>query len=105
MVCASHEADLMPIFFIQLRDSKYYSRDDGTEHHSAEAALAVGVESAMRLASDEIASGCRSAALEITVERDDGKRLLHSVVALSVSPMIMAEKPDFDEETSIISRF
>ena len=95
----------MSLFFTQLRNSKYYARDDGTEHDSAEAALAAGVHSAMRLATDEIVGGCRSAAIEITVERNDGKRLLHSVVAISVSPMIMAEKPDFVEGLSIRSRF
>ncbi len=95
----------MSLFFTQLRNSKYYARDDGTEHDTAEAALAAGVHSAMRLASDEIASGCSSAAIEITVERNDGKRLLHSVVAISVSPMIMAEKPDFDEAISVSSQF
>ena len=95
----------MSLFFTQLRNSKYYARDDGTEHDTAEAALAAGVHSAMRLASDEIASGCRSAAIEITVERNDGKRLLHSVVAISVSPMIIAEKPDFDEAISVSSQF
>ncbi len=51
MACASHEAELMSLFFTQLRNSKYYARDDGTEHDSAEAALAAGVHSAMRLAS------------------------------------------------------
>lgn len=95
----------MSLFFTQLRDSEYYARDDGAEHDSAEAALAAGVHSAMRIATDEIATGCRSAAIEVTIERNDGTCLLNSVVAISVSPMIMAEKPDFDEAISVSSKF
>ena len=94
----------MPLFFIQLRNSEYYARDDGAEHDSAEAALAAGVHSAMRIATDEIAGGCRSTAIEIAIERNDGTRLLNSVVAISVSPMMLAEKPDSDEAILISSQ-
>ena len=72
----------MSLFFTQLRNSEYYARDDGSEHDSAEAALAAGVHSAMRMATDEVAGGRRSAAIEITIERNDGTRLLSSVVAI-----------------------
>ena len=82
----------MPLFSIHLRNSKYYTRDDGAEHDSAEAALAAGVHSAMRMAADEIVDGCRSAAIEVAIEQDDGTRLLNSVVAISVSPLTMADR-------------
>ncbi len=93
----------MSLFFIQLRNSEYYARDDGAEHVSAEAALAAGVHSAMRIATDEIATGCRSAAIEVTIERDDGTLLLNSVVAISVSPMLIAERSDLYKAISVSS--
>lgn len=83
----------MPLFSIQLRNSGYHARDDEAEHDSAEAALAAGVHSAMRMATDEIVGGCSSAAIEVIVERDDGTRLLNSVVAISVSPLIVTDRP------------
>ena len=95
----------MSLFFTQLRNSEYYARDDGSEHDSAEAALAAGVHSAMRMATDEVADGRCSAAIEITIEQNDGTRLLSSVVAISVSSMVITEKPIFDEGLSISSRF
>ncbi|WP_237482858.1 DUF6894 family protein [Lichenibacterium dinghuense] len=85
----------MPLFSIQLRNSEFYARDDEAEHDSAEAALAAGVYSAMRMATDEIARGCRNAAIEVIVEQDDGAPLLNSVVAISVSPLIVADRPIF----------
>ena len=80
----------MPRLFIHVRNSEYRSRDDGGEYDSAEAALAVGVQSAIVMAGEEIARGQRSAAVEVNVEGEDGTRLLSTVVAISVSPL-MAE--------------
>ena len=87
----------MPLFSIQLRNSEYYSRDDEAVHDSAEAALAAGVDSAMRMATDEIARGCRNAAIEVIVEQDDGARLLNSVVAISVSPLTIVDRPTSED--------
>lgn len=92
VACASHEAEPVPLFSIQLRNSAYYARDDAAEHDSAEAALAAGVHSAMRMLTDEIVGGCRNAAIDVVIERDDGTRLLNSVVAISVSSLIVADR-------------
>ena len=89
MACASHEAELMPLFSIRLRNSEYYSHDDNAEYDNAEAALASGVHSAMRMATDEIASGHRNAAIEIIIKGDDGMHLMNFVVAISVSPLMI----------------
>ncbi len=95
----------MSLYFIQLRNSAYRARDDGAEHDSAEAALAAGVHSAMRMATDEIDTGRSSSAIEVTIELSDGTRVLNSVVAVSVSPMMIAEKPNFGEGKSKRSHF
>ena len=82
----------MPLLFIHVRDSGYCARDNGTEYDTPQAALALGLRSAMALAVDEIGQGGRTAAVEVTVEQEDGTRLLSSVVAISVSPMMVAEQ-------------
>ena len=81
----------MPRLFIHVRNSEYRSRDEGGEYDSAQAALAVGVQSAVVMAGDEIGRGQRSAAVEVNIEADDGTRLLSTVVAISVSPLMAAE--------------
>ena len=82
----------MPLFFIHARNSEFCARDDGVDHDTAEAALAAGVQSAIVMAGDEIGRGHRSAAVEVNVEREDGTRLLSSVVAVSVSPLMVSEQ-------------
>ncbi len=84
----------MPLFSIQLRNSKYIARDDHAEYDNAEAAFASGVHSAMRMAADEIVLGHRNAAIEVIIKRNDGMRLLNSVVSISVSPLIISKQLD-----------
>ena len=81
----------MPILFIRAVDSQFHFFDEGAEYHQPEAALASGVQSAMALAADEIAAGAQNAAIEISVEREDGTRILRSVVAVSVSTLMPVE--------------
>ena len=80
----------MPLFFIHARNSEFHSRDEGAEYDHAEAAMASGVRSAVALIADEVNRGERSAAVEISIKREDGTQVLCSVVAVSVSPMILA---------------
>ena len=82
----------MPLFFIHARNSEFRARDNGAEFDTPEAALAMGVKSAIAMAADEIGHGHRSAAVEVNVEQEDGTCLLSSVVAISVSPLIVAEQ-------------
>lgn len=89
----------MPLLFIQARNSDYWIRDDGYEHASPEAALAKGIQSAVAMAADEIGRGRRSAAVEVIIEQGDGVHLLSSVVAISVSPLIVTV-PRFEDETA-----
>ena len=80
----------MPRLFIHVRNSAYRSRDEGGEYVTAEAALAAGVRSATTIAADEIGRGQRSTAIEVNIEEADGTCLLTSVVAISVSPLMVA---------------
>lgn len=88
----------MPLLFIQARNSDFWVRDDGYEHASPEAALAKGIQSAVAMAADEIGRGRRSAAVEVIIEQGDGVRLLSSVVAISVSPLVLAA-PKLEDQT------
>lgn len=47
----------------------------------------MGIEAAVGIARDEIQNGVSTAAVEVCVEREDGKKVLRSVVALSISPL------------------
>ena len=75
----------MSLLFIHARDGKFNSCDEGAEYDRPEIALAIGIRGAVAIATDEIFEGERSAAVEISVEREDGTQLLRSVIALSVS--------------------
>lgn len=83
----------MPLLFIHARNSEFCSCDDGAEYDHPEAALALGVRSAIAIIADEVSRGERSAAVEISIASEDGTQVLSSVVALSVSPMIATLRP------------
>ncbi len=83
----------MPLLFIHAANSEFRSRDEGAEYDHPEAALASGVRSAIALIADELERGQRSAAVEISIEREDRTQVLRSVVAVSVSSMILADRP------------
>ena len=78
----------MPLLFIHATNADFRSRDDGTEYDGPEAALAIGVQSAVLMAADEIAQGRPSSAIEVSIEREDGSSILRSVVSISVSPLL-----------------
>ena len=78
----------MPFYFINARNSDFHARDDGKDYDGPDDALRSGVTSAVSLLADEINRGERCAAVEISVERQDGSELLRSVVALSVSALL-----------------
>lgn len=79
------------LLFIHLRNSEFCTRDEGSEYDSPQAALALGVQSAMGMTADEVGRGSRTAAVVVNVEREDGTRLLSSVVGASVSPLLVTE--------------
>ncbi len=80
----------MPVLFVQTTNGEFHARDDGGEYDRPEAALAQGIRSAVALVADEVNRGERSAAVEVSIERPDGTQVLRSVVALSVSPLILS---------------
>ena len=80
----------MPQFFIQATNSEFRSRDEGAEYDHPDVAMALGIRTAIAFIADEVNRGERSAAVEISVEGADGAQVLRSVVAVSVSPMILA---------------
>ena len=78
----------MPRLFIHATNGQFHSCDEGADYDRPEAALAAGVRGAIAIIADEVNGGERSAAVEISIEGEDGIQLLRSVVAVSVSPLI-----------------
>ena len=78
----------MPQLFIHATNGQFRSCDEGAEYDRPEAALALGVQGAIAIIADEVKGGERSAAVEISIEGEDGTQLLRSVVAISVSPLV-----------------
>lgn len=81
----------MPFLYIHIRNSAFCARDDGAQFDSPEAALALGVQGALDMVAGEIDQGRQSAAIVVNIEEEDGTRLLSSVVAVSVSSLIVSE--------------
>ena len=79
---------LMPLLFIKTLNSTFQSRDDGIDYDRPEDALAAGVNGALEIARDELQGGRQSAAVDVCIEQEDGKVVLHSVVAISISPLL-----------------
>ncbi len=82
----------MPQFFIQATNSEFRSRDEGAEYDHPGVAMASGIRGALALIADEINQGERSAAVEISIEGADGAQVLRSIVAVSISPMILVPR-------------
>ena len=82
----------MPQFFIQATNSEFRSRDEGAEYDHPDVAMASGIRSAVAFIADEVNQGKRSAAVEISIEGADGAQVLRSVVAISISPIILAAR-------------
>jgi hypothetical protein len=78
----------MPRLFIHATNSTFKSSDEGAEYELPEAALALGIQSAVAILAEEINQGERNAAVEVSVEAEDGTQVLRSIVALSVSSLI-----------------
>jgi hypothetical protein len=78
----------MPRLFIRATDSRFHSSDEGAEYDLPEAALALGIQGAVAILSDEIKQGERNAAVEVSIEAEDGTQVLRSIVAISVSSLI-----------------
>lgn len=77
----------MPLLFVRTCNSDFHCRDEGSQYESPEDALAMGIEGAVDIARDEIQKGASTVAVEVCVEREDGKKVLRSVVSLSISPL------------------
>ncbi len=78
----------MPLLFVHATNSTFFSCDEGSEYDQPADALAAGVRSAVALLADEVNQGERSAAIEISIQLEDGTQLLRSVVSVSVSPLL-----------------
>jgi hypothetical protein len=79
----------MTKFFIRAINSEFISRDEGDEYDRPETALAAGVQSAITIAVDEIKAGKSNTGLEVRVELEDGSAVLRSVIAMSVSQLML----------------
>lgn len=82
----------MPFFHIRTCNFDFDAVDEGGSYTDAEDALNAGVDGAIAVASEEMRHGRLSAAVDVSVEDADGKAMLRSVVAMSVSPLLV--KPD-----------
>ena len=78
----------MPRLFIHATNSKFQSLDEGADYDLPEAALALGVQGAVAILADEVRQGERNAAVEVSIEAEDGTQVLRSVVAISVSSLL-----------------
>ena len=79
----------MPNFSIRLVNSTFESHDNGADYERAEDALDVGIHSALRIIQEEIGGDRHAAAVDVYVEDKDRACVLRSVVALSVSSLLI----------------
>lgn len=78
---------LMARFKIHMINSEFESCEDG-EYISAAAAMRAGVNSATRVASEAVAAGAETAAVEIRIEDEHGGAVAGKVVTLTVSEFL-----------------
>lgn len=88
MRCDAYRGD-MSLFRIHMINSEFESRED-SEFPSLEAAVRAAIVSATRVASEAIAEGSETSAVEIRIEKDEHV-VAHHVVNLSVSQMLNDE--------------
>ena len=89
LVRASDRMTHMPRFSIRTINSTFVSEDDEAVFDGPDDALASGIQSGVRIAADEIASGVRSSAVEVCVSGEDGVMIHRSVVSLAVSSLVI----------------
>ena len=90
----------MQRLFTHIRNSVFHACDDGAEYQEAEVALMQGVRSAAALMVDEINRGRTSAAIEVSIEKEDGTPILCSIVAVSVSRLALKAQAQGQERWS-----
>lgn len=79
----------MPFLFIRTCNSDFGATDEGADYNTNEEALATGVQGAVAIATDEIHRGERTAAVEVCIEDQNGSAVLRTVVAISVSSLMV----------------
>lgn len=82
----------MPAFYILTDNSSYQTKTEVSEVSNPEEALALGVRGAIFMAHEDISRGEAAAAVEVAVEDGIGAELLRSVVAVSVSRLVVREE-------------
>lgn len=82
----------MPRLFIHVTNSRFHSFDEGAEYDLPETALALGVQGAVVILSDEVKQGERNAAVEVSIEAEDGTQVLRSIVAISVASLMLRNR-------------
>ena len=78
----------MPRLFIHATNSTFQSTDEGADYDLPEAALALGIQDAVAILSDVVKQGEHNAAVEVSIEAEDGTQVLRSIVAISVASLI-----------------
>ena len=78
----------MPLLFITTLNASFQSKDEGVDYDRPEDALSAGVNGALEIARDEIIQGKKNVAVDVCIEQEDGKVILRSIVAVSVSPLL-----------------
>lgn len=79
----------MPSYHVHLINAEFASSEE-REYPSLEAARKIAVASAMRIASESVADGHPSSAVEIRIE-ENGRTVSHQVVNLSVSQLLVGD--------------
>ena len=80
----------MPQLFIRTINADFDSRDEGASYDEPAAALRRAVQGGISIAGEEIARGRITSAIEVRIEQEDGVPVLRSVVAVSVSPLMLS---------------
>lgn len=83
----------MPFLYIRTCDADVSSLDEGADYAHGEDALEHGVRGGMEIACEEIHRGKRSAAVDVCIEDPTGQTLLRTMIAVSVSPLLVPDKP------------
>ncbi|WP_375391583.1 hypothetical protein [uncultured Sphingomonas sp.] len=78
----------MPRYSIRTTNSVFEGNDDDAVFDRPEDALTSGIQGAIQISAEEIASGKLCAAVDVCVDDEDGTPLLRSVVSLSVAPLL-----------------
>lgn len=78
----------MPIFYIHATNSSFRSSAPAANYDTADAALKVGIKSALDIATEEVRDGMPNPIVEVCIADLDNVVVLRSAVSVSVSRLL-----------------